>query len=157
LDDATAKGMCGAWGVASWDPSPLSGLIKTTTPRPSVLMVRAGLLVGNRTLLAADALSAAWGLDDGMLWGMSPFGGSTNAPIWERVDPRVFLRDAGLSRVQAAFQAAYHLPQVRAIAVGTDEPAHLSELVDALTREVDERVIREYRNLLPSTPRSQPV
>ncbi|MER6557722.1 aldo/keto reductase [Streptomyces sp. NPDC001027] len=157
LDDATTMGMCGAWGVASWDPSPLSGLIDTTTPRPSVLMVRAGLLVGNRTLLAADVISTAWGLDDGMLWGMSPFGGNMNAPIWERLDPRVFLREGGLSRVQAAFRAAYHLPQVRAIAVGTDEPAHLSELVDALTCEVDERVIREYRNLLPSAPRSQPV
>ncbi|MER6789327.1 aldo/keto reductase [Streptomyces sp. NPDC000658] len=158
LDDSTAKGLCGAWGIASWDPSPLSGLIDSTMPRPSVLMVRAGLLVGNRTLSAADALSAVWGLDEGKLWGMSPFGGNTNAPVWGRVDPRVFVRDGdGLSHVQAAFRAAYHLPRVGAVAVGTDEPTHLSELVDALTCAVDERAIREYRSLLPGSPSAQPV
>ncbi|MDT0345206.1 hypothetical protein [Streptomyces litchfieldiae] len=56
---------------------------------------------------------------------MSSFGGSASAPVWDRIDPRVFLRDsAGLSRVQAAFLAAHHLPEVDVLAVGTDEPAH---------------------------------
>ncbi|MFF5189443.1 aldo/keto reductase [Streptomyces sp. NPDC000345] len=149
LDDTAMRGLCGAWGVASWDPSPLPDLIDASTPKPSVIMVRAGLLVGTRTLAAADALSSAWGLDDSMLWGMSPFGGSTNAPLWDRADPRVFLQDGdGLTRVQAAFRAAYYLPQVSAVAVGTDKPAHLGELIDALAYEVDGRVIREYRSLL---------
>jgi hypothetical protein len=121
-------------------------------------MVRAGLLVGAGTLDAADTLSAAWALDDGMVWGMSPFGGSTNTPVWDRVDPRIFLRDGvGLSRVQAAFRAAYLLPRVGRVAVSTDGPTHLSELTSALACEVDERAIDEYRNLLRERMRSQPA
>ncbi|GAB2329196.1 hypothetical protein STREPTOSP366_43650 [Streptomyces variabilis] len=149
LADAATQGMCGAWGIASWDPSPLPELIDATTPKPSVLMVRAGLLVGTRTLDAADALADALGMGGSMVWGMSPFGGSTGAPVWDRIDPRVFLRGgAGLSRVQAAFRAAYRLPQVDSIAVGTDEPAHLGELIGALAGEVDEQAIHQYRSLL---------
>ncbi|MEU8567890.1 aldo/keto reductase [Streptomyces pathocidini] len=149
LDSAAAKGLCGAWGVASWDPSPLPDLIDTTMPKPSVLMVRAGLLTGIRTLDAADALTLAWGLSSSRVWGMSPFGGSTGASVWDRIDPRVFIRDGGeLSRVQAVFRAAYHLPQVGTVAVGTDDPAHLSELIGALKSEVDELAIHKYRSLL---------
>lgn len=158
LDDATAKGLCAAWGIASWDPSPLVSLIDPTVPRPSVLMTRAGLLVGARTLDAADALTKAWGLSGGEVWGMSPFGGSTSDSVWARIDPRVFLRDGGrLSRMQAAFRAAYHLPRVGSVAVGTDEPAHLGELVGALAGEVEERTIEEYRNLLRDRSRGQPA
>ncbi|MFD9975925.1 aldo/keto reductase [Streptomyces sp. NPDC059017] len=158
LDEAAAKGLCAAWGVASWDPSPLLSLIDTTAPRPSVLMVRAGLLAGAGTLDAADALTKAWGLGGGEVWGMGPFGGSTSAPVWERIDPRVFLRDGTrLSRVQAAFRAAYHLPRADVVAVGTDEPAHLGELVGALAGEVDERTILEYRSLLRDRSRGQPA
>ncbi len=158
LDDAAAKGLCTAWGVASWNPSPLLNLIDPTAPRPSVLMVRAGLLVGARTLDAADVLIKAWDLGDGAVWGMSPFGGSTSAPVWARIDPRVFLRDSSrLSRVQAAFRAAYHLPRVSSVAVGTDEPAHLGELVGALTGEVEERTIQEYWRLLRDRLQGQPA
>ncbi|GAU65233.1 hypothetical protein SSP35_01_05710 [Streptomyces sp. NBRC 110611] len=158
LNAAAAKGLCGAWGVASWDPSPLPSLIDATVPKPSVLMVRAGLLVGTRTLDATEALAEAWGLEEGTVWGMSPFGGSTRAPIWEKSDPRVFLEGGnGFSRIQAAFRAAFHLPQVSTIAVGTDEPTHLGELLGALAGKVDERAIREYRSLLRDRLRSQPV
>jgi aryl-alcohol dehydrogenase-like predicted oxidoreductase len=158
LNDATAKGLCAAWGIASWDPSPLVNLIDPTVPRPSVLMTRAGLLVGARMLDAADALTKAWDLGGGEVWGMSPFGGSTSDPVWARIDPRVFLRDGGrLSRMQAAFKAAYHLPRVDSVAVGTDEPAHLGELVGALAGEVEERTIEEYRSLLRDRSRRQPA
>ncbi|MFG2489882.1 aldo/keto reductase [Streptomyces caniferus] len=158
LDAAVAKGLCAAWGVASWDPLPLLSLIDTTVPRPAVLMVRAGLLVGARTLDAADALTEAWGLESGKVWGMSPFGGSTSTPVWDRVDPRVFLRDGSrLSRVQAAFRTAYHLPRVGSVAVGTDGPAHLGELVGALAAGVDERTVQEYRRLLRDRSRAQPA
>lgn len=149
LDDAKEKGLCGAWGVASWDPSPVLSLVDPTFPRPSVLMVRAGLLVGAKTLDAVDALINAWDLSRGEVWGMSPFGGSTSAPVWDRLDPRIFLQGGGrLSRVQAAFRVAYHLPRVGSIAVGTDEPTHLGELVGALAAEVEERTVQEYRKLL---------
>lgn len=158
LDGATAKGLCGAWGIASWDPSPLLGLIDATMPVPAVLMVRAGLLVGIGTLDAADALTAGWSLSDDRVWGMSPFGGSTGAPVWSRIDPRVFLRDGGgYSRAQAAFRAAYRLPQVGTVAVGTDEPAHLGELLGALASGVDERAIHQYRSLLRARSNGQPV
>ncbi|MEV5592882.1 aldo/keto reductase [Streptomyces sp. NPDC052496] len=158
LDEVTAKGLCGAWGVATWNPSPLLGLIDARAPRPSVLMIRAGLMVGSRTLDASDALTAAWGLDDGRVWGMSPFGGSTDAPVWERIDPRVFLQPGSrLSRVEAAFRVAYRLPRVGTIAVGTDEPAHLGKLIGALNGEVDEQAIHQYRSLLRHRLRSQPA
>ncbi len=84
------------------------------------------------------------------------FGGSASAPVWARIDPRVFLRDTSrLSRVQAAFLAAHHLPRVASVAVGTDDPAHLGELVEALTGEVEERAIQEYRRLLRDHLRDQ--
>lgn len=149
LDDAKEKGLCGAWGVASWDPLPVLSLVDLTMPRPSVLMVRAGLLVGARTLVAAETLINAWKLGYDEVWGMSPFGGSTSASVWDRLDPRLFLQDGGrLSRVQAAFRVAYHLPRVGSIAVGTDEPTHLAELVGALAGQVEERTVQEYRKLL---------
>ncbi|NNJ03499.1 aldo/keto reductase [Streptomyces sp. PKU-MA01144] len=158
LDAAVAKGLCAAWGVASWDPSPLLSLINTTVPRPAVLMVRAGLLVGAGTLDAADALTKAWGLDGSKVWGMSPFGGSTSAPVWARIDPRVCLRDSSqLSGVQPAFRAAYHLPRVDSVAVGADEPAHLGELVGGLAGEAEERSVQEYRCLLRDRSRGQPA
>jgi pyridoxine 4-dehydrogenase len=158
LDDAAAKGLCADWGIASWDPSPLANVIDASGPRPSVLMVRAGLLVGARTLDAADALIKAWDLGADEVWGMSPFGGSTGDLVWDRVDPRIFLRNADqFSCVQAAFRAAFHLPQIGSVAVGTDEPAHLSELVGSLVGEVDERTVQEYRQLLRDLSRSQPA
>ncbi|MBQ0985471.1 aldo/keto reductase [Streptomyces sp. F63] len=158
LDDATRNGLCAAWGIASWNPSSLVGLIGPAVPRPTTLMVRAGLLVGVRTLDAADALIRAWDLDPSEVWGMSPLGGSTSDPVWAKIDPRVFLGDSRqLSRMQAVFIAAYHLPRVGTVAVGTDEPAHLGELVGALVGEVDERTTQEYRSLLRDRSRDQPV
>ncbi|MFE9682778.1 aldo/keto reductase [Streptomyces sp. NPDC006285] len=158
LDDAVRKGLCAAWGIASWDPSFLVGLIGPTVPRPATLMVRSGLLVGVRTLEAADALIRAWDRDSSEVWGMSPFGGSTSDSVWARIDPRVFLGGSRqLSRVQAAFIAAYHLPRVGTVAVGTDEPAHLGELVGALVGEVEEQTVQEYRSLLRDHSRDQPV
>ncbi|MCD7439440.1 aldo/keto reductase [Streptomyces lincolnensis] len=149
LDHAAAKGMCAAWGVASWDPAPMLSLLDRTGPRPAVLMVRAGLLVGARVLDTAEALAKAWGLDGGEVWGMSPFGGSASTPVWDKIDPRVFLRDGSqLTCRQAAFRTAYHLPRVSSVAVGTDEPAHLGELVGALADDVEERTVQEYRSLL---------
>ncbi len=158
LDDATSKGLSGAWGMASWDPSPLVGLVDPTTPKPSVLMARAGLLVGTRTLEAAEALAAAWDLDRSRLWGMSPFGGNTGNSVWGRIDPRVFLQGGdGFSRAQAAFRASYCLPGVGTMAVGTDDPAHLGELLDSLAAEPNERTIHEYRALLRERSTGQPT
>ncbi|MEY9948565.1 aldo/keto reductase [Kitasatospora sp. GAS1066B] len=150
LDDATAKGLCRSWGISSWNPSSLPELVDSTVPKPSVLMVRSGLLVGINTLDAADALVSWWGLPARSMWGMSPFGGDASDPVWDKLDPRIFLGGQGssLSRPQAAFRAAYHLPRVSAVAVGSDSPAHLRELLAALDSPVDEQVILQYRDLL---------
>ncbi|MFC1410176.1 aldo/keto reductase [Streptacidiphilus sp. N1-12] len=150
LADATAQGLCRAWGVASWNPRPLTDLALQRAPQPSVLMVRAGLLVGSDTLTAAEALAARWDLPQEALWGMSPFGGGIHDPVWKAVDPRLFLQDptGGLTRVQAAFRTAYRLPQVSTLAVGSDNPAHLRQLLNALRHEVDDLVVEQYRELL---------
>jgi hypothetical protein len=79
---------------------------------------------------------------------MSPFGGSTTAPIWARVDPRTFLRVPAATAVQAAFRVAFTLPRVEAVAVGTDDAGHLRELLGGLAYEIDTEVLRSYRQLL---------
>ncbi|MFI9629094.1 aldo/keto reductase [Streptomyces sp. NPDC052042] len=150
LEAATKDGLCGSWGVASWDPRPLLNLVRRTTPTPAVLMVRAGLLVTIGVLDAGEELAARWGLSSQGVWGMSPFCGDAADEVWSRFDPRLFLKDppGGLSRVQAAFRAAYQLPQVSLVAVGSDNPAHLHELIQALRYEVDTETILSYRGLL---------
>jgi aryl-alcohol dehydrogenase-like predicted oxidoreductase len=157
LQEATAKGLCRAWGIASWDPSRLPGLIDTTTPRPNVLMVRTGLTVNSAVLDAAETLTAQW--KPNARWGMSPFGGGADDPVWQTFDPRIFLQGPAddMSRPQAAFRLAYHLPPVTTVAVGTDNPAHLRELLNALPRKVDSTAIHQYRELLRERARRQPA
>ncbi|MFC1421514.1 aldo/keto reductase [Streptacidiphilus cavernicola] len=157
LADATAQGLCRAWGVASWNPRPLAALTLHRAPQPSVLMVRAGLLVGSDTLTADEALAMRWELAQEALWGMSPFGGSVHDPVWKAVDPRLFLQDptGGLTRLQAAFRTAYCLPRVSTLAVGSDNPAHLRQLLNAVDCEVNDVVVQQYRGLLRDRARRQ--
>ncbi|MFJ4338500.1 hypothetical protein [Streptomyces sp. NPDC088915] len=144
LVDAARAGLCGGWGISSWDPRPLVDL---AAPRPGVLMARAGLLVGVDVLEASEALVARW--RPSRVWGMSPFGGNTTEAVWERFDPRIFLRDSPLAtKIQAVFRSAYGLPPVEAVAVGTNSVDHLRELVGALAWEIDDQVVSEYRQLL---------
>jgi len=144
LADAARAGLCGRWGISSWDPRPL---VNFDAPRPDVLMIRAGLLVGADVLEAAEALVRRW--SPVHVWGMSPFGGSTTEAAWEKFDPRIFLRDSeSVTPVQAVYRSAFRLPPVDAVAVGTDNSDHLRELADALAYEVDDQVVREYRRLL---------
>ncbi len=71
-------------------------------------------------------------------------------------EPEVFLRPSPLAtRVQAAFRSAYGLPRVDAVAVSTDNVDHLRELTGALAYQIDDQVVREYRQLLWA--RRQPV
>ncbi|RAY14602.1 aldo/keto reductase [Actinomadura craniellae] len=151
LEDAVAKGLCHSWGIASWDTTPLPDLIDPAVPRPAVLMVRAGLLTGIDVLDTAAELSARWELRTGATWGMSPFGGDVeNLPL-SVADPRLFLAEdaqTGCSRLQAAFQVAYHLPTVGRIAVGTDNPAHLRALIEARQYTVDRQKTRLYLEFL---------
>ncbi len=148
LRTATATGLCSAWGVSTWDPTTLVNLIDRTTPRPAVLMVRAGLTVGAAALEVSESLVARW--QPGAMWGMSPFGGDARDPVWDAFDPRAFLRAPGTdaARLQAAFRVAYDLPPARTVAVGADDPDHLRELLNALDLEVDASAVRRYRSLL---------
>ncbi|MFJ3790790.1 aldo/keto reductase [Kitasatospora sp. NPDC090091] len=158
LATATADGLCGTWGIATWNPRVLAGLTDGySVPRPSVLMVRAGLLVGVTVLDAAESLSARWGLSPEALWGMSPFGGNAAEPVWDAVDPRLFLKrsETGVSRVQAGFRVSFLLPRVASVAVGTDDPAHLRQLKSCLHHEVDEEMVVRYRELLRMRSGSQ--
>ncbi|WP_409473415.1 aldo/keto reductase [Streptomyces sp. HC307] len=150
LEDAMHKGLCGAWGISTWGPSPLLDAIDAAVAKPAVLMVRCGLFVGVHTLRAAESLARQWSDHKTQVWGMSPFSGNAHDPVWSRFDARVFLRDppGPVTQMQAAFRAAYDLPTVSAVAVGTDDPVHLRELVDALTFEVDEQAVLQYRDLL---------
>ncbi|MEV7169904.1 aldo/keto reductase [Streptomyces sp. NPDC093224] len=158
LATAVEEGLCGAWGISSWDPRALPGLVDASLPRPAVLMVRAGLLAGIDVLEASEALSAQWDIAPDQVWGMSPFGGDTADPVWGRLDPRVFISDAddALSGLQAAFRTAFSLPEVGRIAVGTDDPAHLQELIHALRYEPDADRLRTYRQILRERASRQP-
>lgn len=117
----------------------------------------AGLLAGIATLDAAQTLAEQWQLGMEARWGMSPFGGSTSSAVWEAVDARMFLQPEhrGASRVQAAFRAAYHLPSVATVAVGSDDAEHLRELIDALHLNASEATVRQYRKLLRDRSRRQ--
>ncbi|MFF7076336.1 aldo/keto reductase [Streptomyces lavendulae] len=147
LADAARDGLCRAWGVASWDPRPLGVIRVEDLPSPDVLMVRAGFLVGIDLLDATTVLRTAW--QAGETRGMSPFGGG-HRKVWEGFDPRPFLRPPhdGWSRFQAAFRTAFHLPTASAVAVGTDDPGHLAQLVRALGAEVDTAAVSQYLRAL---------
>ncbi|MGH3686881.1 MAG: aldo/keto reductase [Pseudonocardiaceae bacterium] len=121
LHEASTAGLCGSWGISSWDPRPLLAVATsdadTTIPVPDVLMTRAGLLVSADILDAADALTAWWGLDVSTRWGMSPFAGHAADPVWAAVNIGAFLdSDQQCSHLQAAFRVAYELPPVSRIA-----------------------------------------
>ncbi|WP_431773353.1 aldo/keto reductase [Streptomyces cucumeris] len=147
LASAASEGLCRTWGVSSWDTRPLGTVGVDALPSPDVLMIRAGFLVGIDLLDAATVLRNVW--QAGETWGMSPFGGG-NGKVWEDFDPRPFLRPPhdGLSRVQAAFRTAFHLPSAAAVAVGTDNPGHLAQLVTALGAEVDTTAVSQYLRAL---------
>ncbi|BDM73170.1 hypothetical protein HEK616_66570 [Streptomyces nigrescens] len=159
VERAAAEGLCGGWGISSWDARPLPSLVDGTTPRPDVVMVRAGLTAGIDVLEASEALAAGWDLGIAQLWGMSPFGGRATDPLWDKVDPRVFIQDPdeGLSAVQAAFRTAYQLPRVGRTAVGTDNPSHLRELIAALRYEANADTLLTYRRLLRERTARQSV
>ncbi|MGH3972075.1 MAG: hypothetical protein ACRDS9_01925 [Pseudonocardiaceae bacterium] len=82
-------------------------------------------------------------------WGMSPFGGSTTDEAWRAVNLSAFLlTDQPVSTPQAAFRLAYELPAVTQVAVSTNNPAHLRELVAATELVVNDEAIYRYRQLI---------
>ncbi|MGD3109519.1 hypothetical protein [Streptomyces sp. YGL11-2] len=59
--------------------------------------------------------------------------------------------------MQATFLVAYGLPRVGRIAVGTDSPSRLGELVDALRYEAEADNLSAYRRLLREQRDRQPL
>jgi aryl-alcohol dehydrogenase-like predicted oxidoreductase len=154
LEEATAAGLCRSWGIASWDPRPLITSVTAMAdsgvpPRPAVLMLRAGLLVAAEVMDAAAELATRLAVTPPGRWGMSPFGGDRAGEVWDAVNVAQFLgAGQAFTPRQAAFRIAYELPTCARVAVGTNTPAHLGELVAASTLRVDTDVIARYRQLL---------
>lgn len=139
------EGLCHAWGLSTWDPTPLLGRIVPVPP--DVLMIRSGLMVPARVLDAAEQLADQ--IQPVELRGMAPLGGHSDDPAWEQVDTRLFLA-AGqqANRIQAAVAAAFNLPAVQAVTAGTGDPAHLVELAAAARLDVNPDAIARYRTLI---------
>ncbi|MFC9087677.1 aldo/keto reductase [Nocardiopsis dassonvillei] len=146
LAEMRYAGYCGAWGLSSWDPRVLAER-DWSVPRPDVVMVRAGLSVPAPVLEAAERFSTRVGAR--AVWGMAPFGGDAADPLWSGVDTSLFL-DPGqrASRVQATVAAAWAVPEVERLTVGTSSPAHLEEIVQAESLTVSASMVDRYRTLL---------
>lgn len=155
LVELAAFGLCDHWGIATWRPTELLPALNQRPgwPTPDVLMVRAGLTVDAVTLDASDHLATLLGVDPGNRWGMSPFAGSTTDPAWRTTNLTPFLEPRQLhTPLQAACRLAYELPRVSHLAVGTDNPAHLRELVAATELAVSAHAVDRYRQLItPAT------
>ncbi|TDB91000.1 aldo/keto reductase [Actinomadura sp. KC216] len=148
LAETKTQGITRAWGISTWRPGILTPYAKSRRlPIPDVLMTRCGLTVSDQALRAAEDLTELLRITHASRWGMAPFGGDTEAVPW----PAAHTFAPGEqepSPVLAAFAAAYHLPEVSTIAVGADQPAHLVELVAAVSLDIDQNRIAAYRALL---------
>lgn len=153
--ELAAAGWCNHWGIATWDPRPLARVAAAQDADvmvPEVLMVRAGLLVPAGVLAAAEQLADRFAVRAENRWGMSPFAGRGTDPVWEAVNTRAFLAPTMRSSpVQAAFAAAYAIPEVHWLVVGTNRPVHLDQLVAASRLPLDQEAINGYRRRLTET------
>lgn len=155
LADAVTAGLVRAWGIASWDPRPV---VKALCPAvgdlgPAAVLVRAGLSVAAPVLAAAEELCRTLNVSPKGRWGMSPFGGNAQDPVWQAVNLAAFLpHDQCASTAQAVFRLTYELPSVTRVAVGTTSTAHLRELIAATELPVTQAAIHNYRALID--PRS---
>ncbi|MEU6254324.1 aldo/keto reductase [Streptomyces sp. NPDC047043] len=140
------EGLCRAWGISSWDPRPLLEA-EQGAPRPDTVMIRAGLAVPSGVLDAGEELAARSGAQD--VWGMAPFGGSTTDPVWAKVDTSLFLATGQeATPLQAAIGAAFAIPEVSRLAVGTSRLDHLADAVHASTLSANTETAQQYRTLL---------
>ncbi|WP_436776166.1 hypothetical protein [Yinghuangia sp. YIM S09857] len=75
--------------------------------------------------------------------------------MWSQIDPREFLTGGDVARLEGAFRVAYHLPDVSAVAVGSDNPEHLQGLVAALKSTPNLELLAAYREALRARTRGQ--
>jgi pyridoxine 4-dehydrogenase len=143
LSELRDAGLCGSWGIASWDPEPLNGIVYEG-PTPDILMVRVGLAVPPSVLAAGEDLFKMTQAAD--RWGMAPFGQDAAARLWSDIDPAQIVSTSGhIGRLEAAFAAAFELPHVSRIAVGTHRADHLSQLQAARCLATDSDTVARYR------------
>lgn len=148
-------GLFRAWGISTWNPHRLAERT-WSLPRPDTVMVRAGLSVPAPVLDAAERLTEQLGAR--RVHGMAPFGGNAADPLWGRVDTSLFLAPGQRAdRLQAALAAAFALPRVERIAVGTSSPAHLEEIVQAGSLTVSPETVQRYRALLRGRTERSPT
>lgn len=160
--EAKAAGLCREWGISLWAPGPvLAALTRvplSAVPRPDVVMVRAGLLARAEALDQADQLFEVMNVPLSGRWGMSPYGGHASDALWNEVNARTLLDGAPpCNQYQAAFRLAYELPVVQRVAVGTNNPEHLRELVTSTAFPVRDETISTYRTLLRANARQKPA
>lgn len=151
LADAVTAGACGSWGIATWDARPVAATLEQSASgiQPGALLLRAGLSVAEPILVAGETLCRVLNVPPQRRWGMSPFSGSTADPVWSAIDLGAFLAAyETVSAPQAAFRLAFELPSVTRVAVGTSNPKHLRDLVDAADLTVSDAAIRRYRELI---------
>ncbi|GAA0426300.1 aldo/keto reductase [Acrocarpospora corrugata] len=150
LEQARQEGLCRAWGISTWDPQPLLGPLLDGTgaiPRPDVVMVRAGLTVPAAVLEAGERFAEH--VRARRVWGMAPFGGDTSDPVWAKIDTSLFLAPGQqATAIQAVTAAAFAIPEVACLAVGTSNLDHLNEVSQASRLEADIATVRRYRDLL---------
>ncbi|XVV02488.1 hypothetical protein ACQPW3_34795 [Actinosynnema sp. CA-248983] len=160
LAEATASGMCGQWGIASWEPGPVLAALRPGDgcPTPHVVMTRAGVTLDGRQLRETEQLAERFDVPAENRWGMSPFAGSTRHPVWTQTDLSAFFEregngeDDGPTTVQAAFRLAFELPAVTRIAVGAGSADHLRQLIDAIHLRVRPGQLIRYRQLVDAAP-----
>ncbi|QVJ01007.1 aldo/keto reductase [Nocardiopsis eucommiae] len=151
LEASVSTGLCGSWGIASWNPRPLLPAIRVqrNVPVPKIFMARAGLTVSARVLAAIESATALWELSPSQRWGMSPFAGHSTDPVWDRINARAFLLDdTSTSTLAAVFRVSFELPKASRMAVGTNQLGHLRELLQAARLHVNDSSVASYRNLL---------
>lgn len=151
LAEAVAFGLCDSWGIASWEPESVLAVQgeRRVCPKPDLLLTRAGLSLDAATLDTVDQLAVRLDVDPLNRWGMSPFAGNTRDAAWHTTNLAPFLdHDQPHTSLQAAFRLAYDLPRVTHLAVGSDNPAHLRELVAATQLRVAAGTVDRYRQLI---------
>lgn len=147
LRELVAVGLCQQWGISTWDPRPLLPVLTALRLEPDVLMTRAGITVPAGVLNAASLAAAAISASE--CRGMAPFGGNPGNDAWSRFDSGLLLRPGqSCTPLQARFAAAFELPAVVAIAVGSSRPAHLKELLEATALDTDTAAVERYQELL---------
>ena len=146
LREMCEAGFCKTWGLSTWDPRSLLAA-DWEIPCPDVAMVRAGLTVPVGILEAVDELVDRAQVTG--LWGMAPFAGNADDSIWQTVDTSTFLVSGQqCSALQAGVAAAFAIPEVTRLAVGTTDIEHLAEAVGGSQLEVNTETVTAYRALL---------